>query len=215
MQTNTKWITVAVLAVISVAALATAFWLQTTNQAPTVQSSLVNWKTYQNEAYAFSLQYPDLYTAAPGDNSAYPVGSSLLTDDSETAPVLASIKLDRSNYPNTNFAGAWVTMAIAPNQTASTCGIASDGTNNTPLEATQEFQNIVWSESGWTAEAAAGTKFEYRIFHSLRNSTCYEVALHLATSNIGNYDPGTVTAVDENALRAQLQSIFHTFQFTK
>lgn len=217
MQTNTQSLTLAVIA-LGLIGVGLGLWSLMrleTDQAP---QALRNWTEFNDTNNHFSLQYPDTYTQLPGDAGDFPIGSALASaKNGKTVPVIATFKLDESDYERTNLAGAWVTVAVTQNESESACAQTFDGLTTLDLTATRTQHGVTWYEfaDGWIAEGAAGTKFETRTFHTINDGNCYEVLLHLATTNIGNYDPGTVAAVDEGTLRAQLQSIFQTFAFTQ
>ncbi|MEK7183175.1 MAG: hypothetical protein AAB776_00925 [Patescibacteria group bacterium] len=209
-------------ALIAVALIVAAvFWIKDFNKpepAPTPEES-TNWQTYTNNDFGFSLQYPDDFNSSTGDSSDYPVGSMLVNEDEQqgSVPVIATVVLNESDYANTNLAGAWITAAVLEDTTEADCKTMVDGRGVVELTSTDTQDGITWYEhaDGWSSGAADGTKFDTRVFHTFKDDRCYEVSLHLATSNIGNYEPGAVTAVDEGALRAQLQGLAHTFQFTE
>ena len=191
-------------------------WIKQNSIEPVLTPAATSWPTFVEENYNFSLKYPPDYRLIFGDASEYPIGSSLLTNPSPptTAPVLLTVLLDRAGYDHTNLAGAWITVAVTPS-TPEDCQTTFNGTDLTTLGISHAFNDVLWSESanGWVAEGAAGTIFQSKIFHTFNVEQCYEAVLHIATTNIYNYDPGTVVAVDENALRTQLQEILRTFQF--
>lgn len=217
MQTNTQSVVLAVLALAFVGA-GLGLWSLLHPETAEAPQILRNWTEFTDNDNHFSLQYPDVYTQLPGDTGDFPIGSALVpAKNGETVPIIATFKLDESDYERTNLAGAWVTVAVTENGSESACAQTFDGLTTLDLTATRTQHDVTWHEfaDGWVADAAAGTKFETRTFHTLNNGNCYEVLLHLATTNIGNYDPGMVTAVDEGTLRAQLQSIFQTFAFTQ
>ncbi|MDQ5952238.1 MAG: hypothetical protein QG626_365 [Patescibacteria group bacterium] len=217
MQTNSQSLTLTVIA-LGIVGIGLGLWSLMRPETVQAPQGLRNWTEFRDTDGRFSLQYPDTYTQLPGDTGDFPIGSALVPAQSGvTVPVIATFKLDESDYGGTNLAGAWVTVAVTQNNNENACAQSFDGLTTLALTATRTQHDITWYEfaDGWIAEGAAGTKFETRTFHTINNGNCYEVLLHLATTNIGNYDPGTVAAVDEGTLRAQLQSIFQTFTFTQ
>jgi hypothetical protein len=52
----------------------------------------------------------------------------------------------------------------------------------------------------------------YRSFH---RSRCYELDIRIASSNIANYDPGTVKEFDSDAVHLPLKMVLNTFGFLK
>lgn len=50
----------------------------------------------------------------------------------------------------------------------------------------------------------------YRNFH---NGKCYELDIRIASSNIGNYGPGTVKSCGSETVRHTLNAVLATFSF--
>lgn len=64
-----------------------------------------------------------------------------------------------------------------------------------------------------TSGGAAGSLMDGEAYRSFHQNTCYELDISIASSNIGNYDPGTVREFDRQAVYRSLQSVLNTFQF--
>ena len=67
-----------------------------------------------------------------------------------------------------------------------------------------------WTEVG----AAMGSIYEQRVYRNYTDKSCFELRETLHTSNIGNYDPGTVKEVDEKPIWDKLDAIASSFRFT-
>ena len=59
-------------------------------------------------------------------------------------------------------------------------------------------------------DAGAGNLYEDKVFALAGTSPCLAVRYFIHSTNIENYDPGTVTAFDEAALLAQFDGIRQT-----
>jgi len=82
------------------------------------------------------------------------------------------------------------------------------------LSQTPIINGITWYYDT-TSGAAAGTKIENRIYHTLDNQTCYEVDLNLATSSLVNTPSGSVKPVNESEIWNLLENILETLIFIK
>ncbi len=63
-------------------------------------------------------------------------------------------------------------------------------------------------------DAGAGNFYEERIYRAVRNGTCFEIAELLHSTNIGNYDPGTVVEFDKAKFEGYLEAIVRTLSFS-
>ena len=94
--------------------------------------------------------------------------------------------------------------------------LKEDLENNGIVKKMTEIQannEVTWYK-GISNSAALGTKIESRIYHTFHNDMCYEVAFHLSTANIGNFDPSLgIKPVDESEVWTKLESILSTFRF--
>src|SRR5258708_10636468 len=61
--------------------------------------------------------------------------------------------------------------------------------------------------------AAAGTKYDTKIYRILRDSTCYEINLTAGIANIGNFEQGAVTEITLADVMPRLEAIAGTFNF--
>jgi len=66
-----------------------------------------------------------------------------------------------------------------------------------------------------TGGVAAGNLMDGEAYRSFHQNKCYELDISIASSNIGNYDPGTVRGFDREAVYRSLKSVLNTFQFVK
>lgn len=174
-------------------------------------------RPYDDDKWGYEFKYSHEFTLKQGDHPNYPTGSFLKTHQSGagvwSAPVSISTRLDDA-YSGTNFQSAWVTVAYDPD-IANLENCREVYRNNTveKLTETQSINGVTWDTVA-TGSAAAGTSIQSRIYHTLHNGMCYEVNLHIATTNIGNYDSSLgVTVVNENEVWGKLENLLATFRF--
>ena len=190
-----------------------------------------DWKTYQNipfqdlsnhKPWGYGFKYPQEFILKSGDHSDYPTGSFLKMYQSgsgiqspQSPRVIISIKLLASAYPNTNFQSAWLTVSYDPDIVSNLLDCQELKRNGIVKKMTdsQVINEVTWYK-GITSGAAAGTTVESKVYHTLYNDMCYEVALHLSTANIGNFDPALgIKAINKNEVWAKLEGILSTFKF--
>lgn len=206
------------LAVASLLSLSVIWWESRPKPEPVKFGTPAEWRTYfSDDGLFFSIKYPDQYIPAAGDSSEYPTDSGLRNsaDPHSPIPVAATLLLDRKIYPDTNLAGAWVSMAVALESNPDDCLVVVSGANRLTLDHHQAYNDIVWHESerGWVDNLLAdGTRFETRVFHTLHEDKCYEITLNLATTPITENTPRLIKPVNAEEIKAQLTSIFYTFQ---
>ena len=66
-----------------------------------------------------------------------------------------------------------------------------------------------------SADAGAGNFYESKTFRTVHGDTCFEMVELLHSGNIGNYPAGTVVEFDKAKFQGMLETIAHTFTFTK
>ncbi len=192
-----------------------------------VEDETANWQTYQqrpfqdlqpHKPWGFEFKYPEEFVLSPGDHSDFPTGSFLKAHRSGagvwSANVTVSVTLPQNAYPGANFQSAWLTVAYDPDiANLPNCQELERNQIVEKMTESQTINGVTWYK-GITSGAALGTTVESRVYHTLHNDMCYEVALHLSTANIVNYDPGLgIKPVDKNEIWAKLESILSTFKF--
>lgn len=154
-------------------------------------------KTYQNAEYGFQFNYDKNYEIDISGNQA--------NFFKHTAKSLVSSSIPQSLYPKTNFGSANLTVAVQPQSQESSCTVSTD--------KTEEINGILFHKSE-NAGAAAGTRYQTKIYRVFHNQDCFEVSLTIGVANIGNYTPGAVTEVNQDEVWGKLMQIFSTFKFT-
>jgi len=186
-----------------------------------------DWKTYQEKPFQdlqphkpwkFEFKYPKEFVLKQGDHLDFPSGSFLKAHRSGagvwSAKVAISVILPQSAYPSTNFQSAWVTIAYDPDiANLPNCQELERNQIVEKMTESQVINEVTWYK-GMTGGAALGTAIKSKVYHTLHNDMCYEVSLHLATTNIGNLDPALdIKPVDESEVWSKLESVLSTFRF--
>ncbi len=130
---------------------------------------------------------------------------------------LEAVALKNDLFPKTTFSGGSLVVSVSSTtKTEAECKKFNNSGDNATgtLSGTQTVNGITWF-TGITGGAAAGTAYTTKIYHTLHAGICFEIATTTAISNIGNYDPGTVTEVDQKAIQAKYDSVINSFKFTK
>ncbi|MEP2120256.1 hypothetical protein, partial [Bauldia litoralis] len=60
------------------------------------------------------------------------------------------------------------------------------------------------------SDAGAGNLYDETVYALVGTSPCLAVRTFIHSTNLANYDPGTITAFDEGALTAQFDAIRKT-----
>ena len=186
-----------------------------------------DWKTYQEKPFqdlqphkpwGFEFKYPKEFVLKQGDHLDFPSGSFLKAHRSgagvSSAKVAISVILPQSVYPDTNFQSAWLTIAYDPDiANLPNCQELERNQIVEKMTESQVINGVTWYK-GITGSAALGTAIKSKVYHTLHNNMCYEVSLHLATTNIGNFDPALgIKPVDESEVWSKLESVLSTFRF--
>ncbi len=112
--------------------------------------------------------------------------------------------------PKNNFSEGYATVSSSTKKgTEAACFAKPDG-------ATGEYADVNNGDDMMTKRidatgAAAGNLYDSRVYRTLYAGTCYEVALTVHTTNIGNYEPGTVAEFDKEEAFKLLEDIRNTF----
>src|SRR3989344_1890600 len=189
------------IAVALAAAVSVLYYVEVrdrTDQAPMLpihQDPEKTLSTYQNSEYGFQISYGmDFLPDDSGD------GTNYFKNPGQTA---VSISIPKALYPDTNFGSALATVAVQTNSSQGPCERAT---------ITKTINGAVFHESETTG-AAAGTQYQTHLYRTFKDGNCYEISLTLGVANIGNFEPGAVSEVDEDSAWARLTAIAETFRF--
>jgi hypothetical protein len=174
------------------------------------------WKTYE------SLTYNRATTKSSGYTVKYPRDFELTTNQNNDISgnehmgnVLFEIRSPQDLFqtPKTNLGGLVVTVSSSATKSdVANCLLKIDDPAAQP--GTPVMVNDISFVPFTTNGAGAGNFYDVRAYHTVQNSICYEIALTLHTTNIANYDPGTVTEFDMTLGWSILEKIFNAFLFT-
>lgn len=192
-----------------------------------IKDETADWKTYQakpfqdsqpHKPWGFEFKYPKEFVLNPSDHPDFPTGSFLKAHRSGvgvwSVNVAVSVALPQSAYSGTNFQGAWLTVAYDPDiANLQNCQELERNEVVEKMSESQIINGVTWYKE-ITGGAVLGTAVESRVYHTFHNDMCYEMALHLSTTNIANFDPALGTKeVDESEVWAKLENILSTLKF--
>ncbi len=157
-----------------------------------------NLQTYKYLPYNFEFKYSDDFGfASPqyGD----------LEDQ------IVTIQIPNTDYPKTNFGDAAFTVSVSYPKKDEDC-FDSEGRAFSQTNVTiNGIDFLTWGGTG----AAAGNIYEEKVYRTMHEKYCFELREIIHTSNIGNYDPGTVTEIDKKPLWEKLDAVVSSFKFTQ
>jgi|GEM_PF-3366836 len=124
-----------------------------------------------------------------------------------------SVALNETTFNGTNFGSGIMTVAVHPKiTTQAECNTYDAGSGVKQLTTTQNINNVTFHTGSFTG-AAAGTKYDTKLYHVLHNGMCYEINATVGISNIGNYEPGTIKEVNEDDVWKKFDEVINTFTF--
>lgn len=171
---------------------------------PPTPVELPDLQSYHNLPHGFSFQYPSEWGFGNADS-----GYSNLEEK------IVQLELPQSAYPGTNFGDAAFTVSAEATDSLEKCLNLQSGAERQDAFDSKNLV-VVDGVNYYKSEgvgAAAGNTYENKTYRAYQDTFCFEIAETLHTSNIGNYDPGTVTEVDEDAVWERLDAIFQSFVF--
>ncbi len=164
------------------------------------------WKVWQGSDVKIS--YPPDFTAYEGESAhGGLIGRPIVT---------FAFPLGSFSAPKTNYGEAY--LAISQTQTAEEardCFTNAHGGNPESGFGSTVFIHGVEFRKALAVDPAAGNIYASEVYRTIRNGSCYELALTVHTGNIYNYDPGTVVEFDKEQAFGTLRMIRDTFVFTK
>lgn len=183
------------------------YWQVLSQPIPQIPSkTLSTTAVYNNDEYQFSVVYDKKYNLSTENNQ-----ESYFTSGGST---LASISIPQSLYPKTNFAIASIIFSGKDKSTNTDCQTYTASTGkNKKMTKTATVNSLVFFTDDFSG-AAAGTKYDTKLYRILHLGKCYELNLKVGLSNIGNYEPSAVTEVTLEEILPKLQRIAETFKFT-
>ena len=190
------------IAVILAAAVSVLYYVEVNDKVSKTQALPVHeeeredsMSVYQNSQYGFEISYDKNYSLDPSGNAA-----NFFKNPGQT---VVSISIPSAFYPDTNFGSARATVAVQADSSQPACERAPD---------TKTINGVVFHESAITG-AAAGTRYDTKLYRVFENDDCYEISLTAGIANIGNFEPGAMQEVDADDVWQRLTVIAETFKF--
>lgn len=163
------------------------------------------WKMLDNQVspeMAYHVSYPRDFDIASLDAAT---GSSFL----DRYPVKIALPEDAFADEKTNFAGAWLAFDFDQGKSEKTCYGKVDSPL-TPTDETVEINGATYHVDRPSGGAAAGNLYESTVYRLMTEDGCFEIVETLHTTNVANYDPGTVTEFDKTKVETIFDEILAT-----
>lgn len=155
---------------------------------------------------------PSAYRFTEGSDPEFSVGTFF----GSPAQTIASVTIDPDVFIGTNARHAFLTYSAIADPSGTTCAsFQRDGDTTKQSMASGPVISGVPFLQGETSGAAAGTQVSSRILHGLNGGTCYEIGMHLVTSNLANFPEGAVRPINEALMWSLLERVAERTAFTK
>lgn len=165
-------------------------------------------KTFTDPAGQFEISYTKTDVLIKPDEEDLTYFSKPQVPDVE-------IRVPSSTFPDTTFGESYVVVATDPSiQNAADCKKYSNGASQLKATDKKEQVNGVNFDKAEFTGAAAGNRYDTRLFRVFHGGTCYEIAVTLHTTVAENYPAGTVTEVNKDEAWSKLMEILNSFKFT-
>lgn len=164
---------------------------------------------YHYFPYGISLEIPEGWGFAKADAPYSEFADATKGEDS-----FVRLQLPKETYPGTNFGNADLGLSVVYTDNLNDC--LNYPSANAPATfdiAKSTVLNGITYYTSTSTGAAAGNIYDSKNYRTYQNQFCFSAAETLHTSNIGNYDPGTVTEVNADAVWARLDAILQTVRF--
>lgn len=160
--------------------------------------------SYRDADLGFRLSYSADFSRTAGNFEGYlPV----------TGDAAFAVAVNEAVFAGTNLSEALVLVGVsADKQALEFCDASAAGLGNP--DGSVVFGGGVWNEFAGS-EAAAGSIYDYHYYRTAARGRCYELAEVIHSTNIANYDPGTVREFDRAAVAARLEGITRSFEFVE
>ena len=167
---------------------------------------------FESTDHTITFQYSAQLLLCQQDTPACQDYSYLCTVDQDTVAPIACLGYGGDAYKGYNYTGAALAIGILSSAKDEVACFDLPGTKGEDVKI-----NGVVFKSSQDGDAGMGhfvNDFVYRTFHG---GQCYEADLRIATTNFGNYDPGTVKefkAADEQKVHRKLKLALETLHFS-
>ncbi len=116
-------------------------------------------------------------------------------------------------FTRTNLSEAFFLLGLEPFAQADTCLEAPASVMPAHEPRDEWVVNGVTYRHGYGSEGAAGNLYEAEVFRTFVNHQCVTVYFFIHSANIGNFDPGTVSEYDAQAVMDEFKRLFFTLQW--
>jgi hypothetical protein len=170
------------------------------------------WNQYVSPTkYSFSIKYPSDFGFNTNNSQIQSLGYIPVCDQT----TVGCIFYTGNTYTGTNFESAGVSINFNKSlDTEAKCYNFKVSTNEAQTAAADVTINGVTFKSATGGGAGAGHFMKTQEYRNFRNNLCYEITQRVGSTNIGNYEPGTVKEFNENEVWQKLQLIINTFKFS-
>ncbi|MEJ1970801.1 MAG: hypothetical protein WDN03_19555 [Rhizomicrobium sp.] len=172
--------------------------------AASASAAPAGWKTYTQKGLGWSIAYPASFVVDDKHASPSPL------PDQTIAGVAFEIPESMTTGTNLGSGDTGVIVESLPGRDCKPSQFVDPADAVRPLKADGRTYTMAGSE-----DAGAGNLYETRIFVVNGTSPCIAVRYLVHSTNIANYDPGTVKAFDEKKLTALFDGIRATLTLTK
>lgn len=211
-----KRLLIVIMVILIVITAGLFFWPKKT-QSPVIPAESTppapTTRNYSDNSYGFRFEYPPEFQLVQGPNESHNVGDFLVA----TATPIVTVRWPDGSFPGTNFYDGFMTVSVStPVLTEGQCQLGQyEGSTSTFPLVDKKMINGLTFYHGQARDAAAGTFAQSDIYHVWSNSKCLEFTLNLFQGNIGNYEPGTITQIDEKKVSDTLDWIVSSVTFIK
>lgn len=169
-------------------------------------------KQFADSAGTFTFMYPSS-VAVTGGGTGY--SEDWMVNATTSGLILAKATLDRGFQPNTNFAGATLTVGTSADPSAvATCLTYNSSGGPAEAPTTKSINGTTYTVMH-SNDAAAGNRYDTTSYRTIQNNQCYVIEYTIHYGNIQNYDPSSgVKEFNEAAVASVMDGIVSTFRFT-
>lgn len=185
----------------------TAFLTEGPDETPTYSGCIrvsdmaaADWGSFASSEFGFSLRYPPGYTV---DGGYVYQGLGPGMDITGVAFTVPSEMTQGTNLSN----DTRLSVESLPEASSCTADRFLPEGASTPGEVTENGTDYSTASLN---DAGAGNLYEETVFALVGTSPCLAVRYFIHSTNLANYDPGTVTAFDKEDLMAQFDAIRKT-----
>ncbi len=159
-----------------------------------------DWESFASSEYGFSLRYPPGYTINGGYVYEGLGPGHDITGVSFTIPAAMTTGTNLSDDTR-------LSVETLPDASSCTADLFLPEGADAPTTMTENGTEYSVAS---LSDAGAGNLYEEKVYALVGTSPCLAVRTFIHSTNLANYDPGTVTAFDEAALTAQFGAIRKT-----